>query len=236
MPSVTASYPIEFIADSFPIIGAQDESVKARIIVERTTALNDLSATYVDVNFSYENPYPTPESNRQVHPSKVRVRRQDDKIILEVVGDIAVNTADEPWRYRTVGEEIILANSSFPLAPLIRISKAYFEHLAGAASSFRAFGALYDEQLNEAETVDEERQRLHRDIAITIDKLLKGQSIRFGDPETGNLANFSEWRYLSTAFLVHILPARIFENHFFLQEKVRPKYDFRRSRRGADPQ
>jgi len=60
--------------------------------------------------------------------------------------------------------------------------------------------------------------------------LIEGGDIRLSDSNTA-FSEFAPWRYLTTAILMHIVPATVFEDTYFLKNHVKPKYDARDRRR-----
>ena len=232
--SRTGTIQIEFLTDTFPVIGNCAESVKTRLIRERTKSLDDLYDTHVDATVSYDDYFPRPddintEPDAWIDLTKLQISRVGEHILIEAKANVLEQNInpDDPYCWMPVCE-ITVAQSRIPVGKILRIAKAYLDahsHISTTTSEF-SLASTPDTLMD----LDKRRTQLHHDLALEIEKSLEKGDINFPSSNTA-LSEFAPWRYLSTALIMHVMPAQVFEDTYFLKSHVKPKYDARNSRR-----
>jgi hypothetical protein len=215
MFSFNFNSPIEFDGKSFSTFGG-DNSVQRLIRQERDIACTDLADTYFDINFDYSGDQPA-------IAEKLLISRSERKIILQVLGRIGNSPPPQ-----------VLAKASLKISSLLSIAKAYLEHHGASVGEIPELKMMNDS--NAIADIDAERQTLHLDFSFNIEKQLRSQPIHFAAVNRADKDKYAGWRYLSTAILMHILPARVFEEAYSLVSQARPKHDGRTRIRSAKVQ
>lgn len=227
MDSFSGSLPITFLTDTFPIIGLRsDEQLQSMIQAERRVSAKDLWETVVLVSVVYDNPFPWndqgPLTNRSLHLTQITVRRENTSLIFEAHAETLEQL--EGNLHTTVLETSVLASTSISISPLLGTLRDYVSHksqAAGAIAAFNEIGNIIGQRRQ-----DELTESLHFDLSKTILDNLDRGPIKIG-ATPADIA----LRYLSTAIMMHILPANVFNDIAFLKDYVRPKYDWRRNKR-----
>ncbi len=233
--SSTGTLPIIIADETFTIIGTCNDVTRDLLRLERQRARDDLGQTYVPVAVAYENPFPECDDiypEKYVDPEQLLITREGATLVFTVTGEVLIQDSENPCRYKSNGDVLPLAESRISIAPLLSIARAYLEHKGASHAILQEYEATGN-SLGKVK-LDKGRELLHHDLAVNISGLLENQPVRIAAPIYCTGDHFAPWRYLSTAIISHILPAKSFEHEVFLTESVRPRFDSRFTKRRPD--
>ena len=209
--SFTGSVSIVIHGETFPIVGAGiSEQLSARILEERSIACQDLQTITPRAHVKYDDPN-VPPYDIKVGVSEIHIRREGSQLIFEAVG-YSASPNQENGEYDSDKKPLKLAVSRLRVSELMHIANYYIVHKGNdpdLVSDLMAAGNLNNVSKSQRQTAS-----FHNDMATAVIERLNQQDVSFSFLAQQALC------YLTTALLMHVMPARMYESQEFMSENV----------------
>lgn len=208
----------EIDQNSFPIIGKSTPEVVDRLKEERRVSafdLWDVRQPVVLTNYlSFDD-----EPNVSSEIEKIVVRREGGNIYFNAVAEMGLRNNNGEWVEHPEHSTLIIAQSKISVSKILSAVKLYTDHhLQDEALHAEFYKAGNIEKMKSA---DYARNYMHNAIAEIIISEFDNQQVQLPSLVSTEV---KRGRYLSTAMMMHVVPAKVFESIIFLERHMKAKY------------